>query len=474
MRKKDILLNNKLLSFSSIPEKQIKNSQSLKDENVNFHPALEEGSSSNISNATLINNASVCRNAGSLSDNNNTGSRIMYEMTIFFQVKFFLFLFIALFNISNLYSFSISNLPDLEEPITKDKKIINQKYYSNDYIQNSNPNDSLVLHDNKIKNYKISVESNTLITSENDIKLNDKSDLDDIENRNKLADLINKKKDNDQFIKNEGDASPMLHFVISKVRPFIEVRIDSMLTKAGFESYLREKTDLISQLKINNLSESDVKNVQKAVCGNGAEISFTVADEYGNVIDREYDNKKLWVNIGQNALPRGLELGMIGMKINEIREITSPPNLNTGPTPLSKKLFLLNTKSVFKVAVHDIKDNEALDEIKNNLRFYDVSSSISRTIECMDIISLDIRVLNASGDILYKKPKDKKVYLIVGSGTAPYIEQIILNARNDGKRIAFVKTKFLEDLKKNPYLLGLEKVLNENESVILELSPHIE
>jgi hypothetical protein len=405
----------------------------------------------------------------------NTFSTKMFPIT-----KYIILLIITFFHINNSYSFSISNLPDLEESITKSDNIIHQEYSSNHYIHNSNslnlnPNGSLVLNStNNTQHHQMSVESNTLITSENDIKLKDQSDLEDIKNRNKLADLMDRKKENSQFISNEQDYSPILHFIITKVRPFIEVRIDSMLVKAGFESYLREKTDLLSQLKINNLSESDVKNVRKAVCGNSAEISFTISDEYGNSIDREYDNKKIWVNIGQNALPRGLELGITGMKINEIREINSPSNLNTGPTSLSKKLFLLGKNSVFKVTLHDIKDSEAFDEIKDNLRFYDVSSSISRAIECIDVISFGVKVLNASGDILYRQSKGKKVYLTVGSGAMPYIEQVILNAKNDGKRIAFVKTKFLEDFKKNPYLIGLEKVFNENESVILELSPHIE
>ena len=196
----------------------------------------------------------------------NTFSTKMFPIT-----KYIILLIITFFHINNSYSFSISNLPDLEESITKSDNIIHQEYSSNHYIHNSNslnlnPNGSLVLNStNNTQHHQMSVESNTLITSENDIKLKDQSDLEDIKNRNKLADLMDRKKENSQFISNEQDYSPILHFIITKVRPFIEVRIDSMLVKAGFESYLREKTDLLSQLKINNLSESDVKNVRKAV-----------------------------------------------------------------------------------------------------------------------------------------------------------------------------------------------------------------
>jgi FKBP-type peptidyl-prolyl cis-trans isomerase (trigger factor) len=172
-------------------------------------------------------------------------------------------------------------------------------------------------------------------------------------------------------------------------------------------------------------------------------------------------------------MPRGLELGIIGMKIGEVREIIAPSSFNTGTTPLSKKLFLSGKNTLFTVTLHDLKEDEKLDEIRDNLKFYDVLGSVSRRIACLDIVNLDIKVLNGAGEVIYRKPRNKNLRLAIGSGTMPYLEQVLIDSKNYGKRIAFAKTKFLEDLKKSPQLPGLTKVLEENDSVTLELSPSL-
>ena len=82
-----------------------------------------------------------------------------------------------------------------------------------------------------------------------------------------------------------------------------------------------------------------------------------------------------------------------------------------------------------------------------------------------------MRLLNAKGEILYEKPKDQMLFLVLGSNMSRYLEQILLGVHSGGTRIALSNTENLESLKRIPALEGIAKVLTEYSGVVIELSP---
>jgi hypothetical protein len=355
---------------------------------------------------------------------------------------------------------SNSELPKLEEQKFEMNSNEDKKAFNNDMILEQKP--------------VLSADKNNLERFDINNKIKDNSKYIE-KNRNKLSDIIDQQIDNNavENVGLEDVPSPILKFILHKVRPFIEVRIDSMLVKAGFDSHLRHTISQEEQLKINVVENSSNNSGQKATCGQVAEASFVIEDEFGAVLDDSYKDRKTWLTIGGNQYPKGLELGMIGMRIGETREITSQNTLNAGHTELSLKLFFSGKPSVFRVTLHDLKENEMHDEIRDNLRFFDVIGSISRQLSCVDFVQLNFRILDASGKILYTNPQNKPVKFIIGSGFNTYLEQILIGAKNFGKRIAFVDTKYLQELKNIPYLNGIRNVIDENKAVVLELSPSL-
>ena len=326
---------------------------------------------------------------------------------------------------------------------------------------------------NKDPIHKLSRASNIFDFNTQSLKNFDSStnlkDNHDIFEEQKTDDLL-KIQPKDE-IRSENSSSPILKFILKELRPLVETRIDFMLVKSGFASNVRELIKIESQLKIEIIEENKTIGALPATCGQRAEISFTAEDEYRTILDDEHGTNKEWIVIGQNKLPKGLELGLIGMKIGETRKIFSPHNLNSGKSAKSSKLFSTNKPVIFQVTLHDIKNDENHEEIKENLKFYDVATSISRELSCTDHIQLNLKILDYSGQVVYKNPSQFKFTL--GGGHVPYLEEILMSARNSGKRLAFAETKYLQELKRISSFKGIEKILDQNKSVILELSPKL-
>ncbi len=324
---------------------------------------------------------------------------------------------------------------------------------------------------------KLSSDKNDLKILDQNIKINYFDHADDVnfiqDKKNTEVenhDESDKTYDNIRAIQVESISSPILSFITKTVRPFLEARIDNMLIRMGIQNKLRETVDISSKLKIHIITDGS-QDSKRITCGSNVEISLKVDDEYGNSIRTDYDNQKFLLTIGRSNFTRGLELGLIGAKIEEEREIIAPFDLNIGISSFAEKLSKSTKKATFKVKVHDITEDEELNNIQNSLRYYDGMASLSRQISCGDFVKTNLKLLNAKGDILYEKPKNQILYLMLGSNTSKYLEQILLGVHSGGTRIALSGTENLETLKRVPALKGIEKILNEYRGVVIELSP---
>ena len=321
---------------------------------------------------------------------------------------------------------------------------------------------------------KLSGDKNNLKILDQNIKINHSDDLIFIDDKQINRKHINEVEDiNHQDIKNiqvDLMSSPILRFVTKTIRPFLEARIDNILMRMGVITKLTEAIDISSKLKIHIIKDG-AEDSKAITCGNNVEISLKIEDEYGNNIHTDYENQRLWLTVGQKNFTMGLELGLIGAKIGEEREVIAPFPLNIGNSLFAQQLLKATKQAAFKVKIHDISEDEELEKIQKNLRYYDGMASLSRQLSCGDIVKTDLRLLNAKGEILFEKPKDQIIYLILGSNVSKYLEQILLGVHSGGTRIALSSTENLETLKRIPALKGIEKILNEYSGVVIELSP---
>lgn len=326
---------------------------------------------------------------------------------------------------------------------------------------------------------KLSGDDNDLKILENNIKINDSSDLNFIhDNKDSVANeniLVEERQITYDDMKNaqiNTISSPILRFITKTVRPFLETRIDNMLMKMGIQNEIKKNLDLSSRLKIHTLKEG-VKDSKTVTCGRNVEISLDVEDEYGNKVRTDYDNQRFWLVVGHNNFTRGVELGLIGSKIGESREVIAPPEMNLGTSSFAQHLMHNVKQATFRITVHDMAEDEEMDKIQENLLYYDTVSSFARKLSCGDFVNLDLKLLNAKGEILYEKPKDRDLLLILGSNMSKYLEQILIGSYIGGKRVALSNTENLETLKRIPALFGAEKIINEYSGLVLELSPKL-
>ena len=322
---------------------------------------------------------------------------------------------------------------------------------------------------------KLTSEKNDLKILDQSVKINYSDDLNfvqDSKEKNKSEGETTQKNDEARVIdmEIESASSPVLRIVTKVIRPFFESRIDHFLVRMGVVNKLKETLDISSKLKIHVIKDG-AKDSKSAVCGNSVEIGLIVEDEYGGVISTDNEGQKFWLTLGRNNFTRGLELGLIGAKIGEEREIIAPFDMNIGSSPFSLQVSKATKKATFKIKVHDILEDEELDSTLKNLRYYDGATSLSRQLSCGDFVKTELRLLNAKGEILYEKQKEQILYLVLGSNMSRYLEQILLGVHSGGTRIALSNTENLESLKRIPALEGIAKVLTEYSGVVIELSP---
>ena len=320
---------------------------------------------------------------------------------------------------------------------------------------------------------KLTSEKNDLKILDQSVKINYSDDLtfvQDSKEKNKSDGKATQNNNDIKEIEVESASSPVLRIVTKIIRPFFEARIDHFLARMGVVTKLKETLDISSKLKIHIIKDG-AKDSKSAVCGNSIEIGLVAEDEYGGVINTDHDGQKFWLTPGRNNFTRGLELGLIGAKIGEEREIIAPFDMNIGSSPFAIQISKATKKATFKVKVHDILEDEELDNTLKSLRYYDGATSLSRQLSCGDFVKTDLRLLNAKGEILYEKSKDQMLFLVLGSNMSRYLEQILLGVRSGGTRIALSNTENLESLKRIPALEGIAKVLTEYSGVVIELSP---
>jgi FKBP-type peptidyl-prolyl cis-trans isomerase 2 len=388
--------------------------------------------------------------------------------------KNFLIFICTFFIIYNAYSDNTNILQELEFYSEKTTKFKLKEKNKSTFRENLDISEKEI--DDLIDNRKkLTSDKNNLKILEQNIKINHSEDLTFVQERSTIQE-ISKENQNNSFddinvktIEIDSISSPILKFITKTIRPFLENRIDNILIRMGITRQIKDSLNLSSKLKIHTLYDG-FKESNSITCGNNVEISLKVDDEYGNNLQTDYDNQRFLISVGQNNLTRGLELGLIGAKIGEEREIVAPLELNLGTSLFSQKLIKATKKATFKAKVHDIIEDEELKKIQENLHYYDVISSLSRQLSCGDFVKINLKLLNSKGEILYEKPKDQILYLILGSNMSKYLEQVLLGMRFGGTRIALSNTENLQTLKKIPALNGIEKILNEYSGVVIELS----
>jgi FKBP-type peptidyl-prolyl cis-trans isomerase len=79
-------------------------------------------------------------------------------------------------------------------------------------------------------------------------------------------------------------------------------------------------------------------------------VNYTAYLPGGEKINSIYDGQNPFIfQLGTNRLIRGLDLGLLGIKVNEKRKITIPSELTFGIESFSRAIMPTNTALIFEV-----------------------------------------------------------------------------------------------------------------------------
>ena len=164
---------------------------------------------------------------------------------------------------------------------------------------------------------------------------------------------------------------------------------------------------------------------EPAVCG--ATVSYQLLKKDGSPLSPPRS-----LRLGDESQPRGLSLGLVGMRAGEVRALTIPPVLWSGNQATQSTALPFGgtdkDNTLLLVLLQDAGKPAPVAELPS--RRFVTSAGQGVALRCGDAALLDISVTTAAGEVLFDSAKDgRPVYAELGRGQLPYgIELALENA----------------------------------------------
>lgn len=196
----------------------------------------------------------------------------------------------------------------------------------------------------------------------------------------------------------------------------------------------------------------------EAVCGQHATLHYQYALENGETIfDGLKSAEPVKVTIGDETLLRGMELGMIGMKVGGERSITFPPALGFGRVPAMQTLhdyskFTYSAELLHKsVVVSKVKLTALSPSVPSTtqpIRFIDRHFSSGARVICGDVVSVAMTLWKVDGTKIFSTDDTgNPVTFTVGASQIAYgIEQVVTGMAEDNQRTIIIPAAYAKPL----------------------------
>ncbi len=178
------------------------------------------------------------------------------------------------------------------------------------------------------------------------------------------------------------------------------------------------------------------------LCGQLAEYEIIESGKQDDLL-----NEPQQMRIGSNLQQLPLGLGMIGMRVGEVRKITIPVNIwNTPPIGQMPKISHNVTVKLLKI-LDTIADSEM------PLRRFIRRNGNGSTLRCGDIALLYIDIWDSNGKLLFTTKHSAPIQFLLGGGNVPFgLEQAVIGISKGGKYSFVIPKEMLVTLNSENYL----------------------
>jgi len=249
------------------------------------------------------------------------------------------------------------------------------------------------------------------------------------------------------------EAMPKGNYAEKKISNIMEAFVQTDTGKKFMNDVIKKEPGSINLAELGRplqTVDSLIGKGSPALCGQKVTVHYTSMLSDNKIIDStRTTNHPLSFELGKGSVIKGLELGIVGMRVGGIRKLTIPPSLayddrrftNTLVPPLSAVGFDVELLGISPV----------LPEILDIIQVSDTAIGNGRIAQCGDTVKFDYTISKKDGATLFSsKDAKKSVTLPLGDHDMPVgMIKMFDHMKSGGIRTALITTKALQTLAGN-------------------------
>ena len=192
-----------------------------------------------------------------------------------------------------------------------------------------------------------------------------------------------------------------------------------------------------------HIKDVKVGEGEPAICGQRAKISYIINNKEGKFLGKGND-ETVGVGAFGGALPRGLELGLMGIKSGGHREITIPSELaffyNNG---VKENHYAKERAIIANVSLDSLSPE--LTKSPMELKIINDKFGAGKSVECGDKVTVGVKLWKIDGSKLYSNEKPLE-FTVGNSPLFLGIDQAIIGMKKGGNRVVIIPPAYAKPL----------------------------